>query len=97
MSLATRADVEVTVINVANDMVAGWDIDLPNGITSETKLMEDLSFESIDVVQFAVAIEQAVERKGLPFEKLFMKEGEYVDDVELREVSDFLCKELGVH
>ena len=97
MGLATRADVEVAVINVANDMVTGWDIDLPNGITADTKLMEDLSFESIDVVQFAVAIEQAVERKGLPFEKLFMKEGEYVDDVELRQVSDFLCKELGVH
>ncbi|MCS0494099.1 hypothetical protein NVS89_03245 [Ancylobacter sp. MQZ15Z-1] len=97
MSLATRSDVEGAVINVANDMVAGWDIELPNGINAETRLMEDLSFESIDVVQFAVAIEQAVDRKGLPFEKLFMKDGEYVDDVELREVSEFLCRELGVH
>lgn len=97
MSLSTRADVETTVITVANDTVSGWDLDLPGGITLDTKLMEDLSFESIDVVQFAVAIEQAVERKGLPFEKLFMKEGEYVDDVRLREVSAFLCTELGVH
>lgn len=96
MSLSSRADVDATVITVANDTVSGWDLDLPNGITLETKLMEDLSFESIDVVQFAVAIEQAVNRKGLPFEKLFMKEGEYVDDVELGQVSAFLCKELGV-
>lgn len=96
MSLQTRADVESTVVTVATDTVSGWDLDLPDGITLDTRLMEDLSFESIDVVQFAVAIEQAVERKGLPFEKLFMKEGEYVDDVQLREVAGFLCKELGV-
>ena len=47
-------------------------------------------------MQFAVAIEQAVDRKGLPFEKLFMKDGDYVDDVSLNEVVDFLCSELGV-
>lgn len=96
MSLSTRSDIDATVITVANDTVSGWDIDLPGGITSDTKLMQDLSFESIDVVQFAVAIEQAVGRKGLPFEKLFMKDGDYVDDVKLSEVSSFLCKELGV-
>lgn len=96
MSLSTRSEIDATVIAVANDTVSGWDIDLPNGITIDTKLMEDLAFESIDVVQFAVSIEQAVGRKGLPFEKLFMKDGDYVDDVALSEVSSFLCGELGV-
>lgn len=96
MGLTTRSEIDATVIAVANDTVSGWEIDLPGGITLDTKLMEDLSFESIDVVQFAVAIEQAVGRKGLPFEQLFMKEGEYVDDVQLSEVSGFLSKELGV-
>lgn len=97
MSVSTRSDIDATVISVANDTVSGWDIDLPNGITPQTKLMDDLSFESIDVVQFAVAIEQAVGRKDLPFEQLFMKDGDYVDDVALSQVSDFLCKELGVN
>jgi acyl carrier protein len=97
MPLQSRADVQATVINVVSDTVRDWDIDLPNGITPDTKLMDDLAFESIDVVQFAVAIEQAVGRKGLPFEKLFMKDGDYVDDVALKQVSDFLCSELGVN
>jgi acyl carrier protein len=97
MKLSTPSDIQATVITVVSDTVRDWDIDLPNGIRADTKLMEDLAFESIDVVQFAVAIEQAVGRKGLPFEKLFMKDGDYVDDVALKQVADFLCKELGVN
>jgi len=81
---------------VVNNSIQDWDIDLPGGVTSQTLLMHDLAFESIDVVQFAVAIEQAAGRKGLPFEKLFMKDGGYVDDVSLNQVIDFLCGELGV-
>jgi|SRR5579862_2944278 len=96
MALSTRADVERAVVDVANDTISDWDVDLPNGITVDTLLIHDLAFESIDIVQFAVAIEQAAGRKGLPFEKLFMREGNYVDDVRLSQVVDFLCGELGV-
>ena len=96
MALATRADVEEAVVGVVNNTIQDWDVDLPGGVTSQTLLMHDLAFESIDVVQFAVAIEQAAGRKGLPFEKLFMKDGDYVDDVSLNQVIEFLCGELGV-
>ena len=96
MRLSTRADVEKAVIDIVSQTISDWDVDLPGGVTSETLLMQDLAFESIDIVQFAVAIEKAADRKGLPFEKLFMKEGDYVDDVRLSQVVDFLCGELGV-
>jgi acyl carrier protein len=96
MAFATRADVEEAVVAVANETISYWDIDLPNGITVDTMLIQDLAFESIDIVQFAVAIEQAAERKGLPFEKLFMRDGNYVDDIRLSQVVDFLCGELGI-
>jgi acyl carrier protein len=82
------------VIAVANEMVADWDLDLPGGITRDTRLIEDLDFESIDIVQFAVGIERAFDRKGLPFEKLFMKDGAYVNDITISEVTEFLCTEL---
>jgi len=90
-----RPGIERKVIAVANETVADWDLDLPGGITRNTKLMEDLSFESIDIVQFAVGIERAFNRKGLPFERLFMKDGAYVDDITISEVTEFLCTELG--
>jgi acyl carrier protein len=56
--------------------------------------MEDLAFESIDVVQLVVALEKNFERKGLPFEQLFMREGDYVDELEVKEIVEFLHKNL---
>ena len=91
-----RAAIEATVIAVAADTIADWGVDLPGGITRETRLVKDLNFESMDIVQFAVGIERAFERNGLPFEKLFMKDGAYVDDISIAELTDFLCTELPV-
>jgi acyl carrier protein len=96
MELSSRAEVTKGVVAVVNQTIRDWDVDLPNGVDSETRLMRDLNFESIDMVQFAVAIEQAAGRKGLPFEKLFMKDGGYVEDVKVSEVVEFLCGELGI-
>src|SRR5436309_2767466 len=65
-----RAAIERKVIAVATDTVADWGLDLSSPITADTKLMEDLNFGSIDIVQFAVGIERAFDRKGLRFETL---------------------------
>jgi acyl carrier protein len=82
------------VIAVLEDMTQDWDLELPNGINGDTRLMVDLSFESIDVVQFVVSLEQSFSRKGLPFEKLFMRDGDYVDDLQVSEVVAFLEAQL---
>jgi acyl carrier protein len=63
---SNRTEVAQSVVAVVNKTIRDWDVDLPNGVDSETQLMRDLNFESIDVVQFAVAIEQAAGRKGNP-------------------------------
>lgn len=94
MTLLTRSEVEKKVIVVLNDMTDDWDLDLSDGIGPQTLLLSDLGFESVDVVQLAVALEQAMGREGLPFEKLFMKDGDYVDDLRVQEVVDFLDCEL---
>ncbi|MCU0838482.1 MAG: hypothetical protein MUE49_07150 [Rhodospirillales bacterium] len=83
------------VLAVLKDITQDWDFDLINGFGPDTRLIEDLAFESIDLVQFAVSLEQAVGRKGLPFEKLFMKDGDYVDDVSVAEIVQFLFREVG--
>lgn len=82
------------VIAVLVDMTQDWDLELPDGINTDTHLMADLSFESIDVVQFVVSLEQSFNRKGLPFEKLFMRDGDYVDDLQVSEVVAFLKDQL---
>lgn len=59
-----------------------------------TLLVSDLEFESIDVVQFVVQVEEVFQRKDLPFEKLLMVEGRYKDDLSVEEVADFLHEYL---
>lgn len=89
-----EAALQSTVIAVLNDTVADWDLDLEAPIGAETTLIEDLAFESIDIVQFSVALEQALGRKDLPFEKLFIQDGAYVDDVSVSEITAFLNTEI---
>jgi len=85
-----KAEIQDNIVSVLNDMTQDWDLELENGISSETGLMNDLAFESIDVVQLAVSLEQRFEKKGLPFEKLFMRDGDYVDEIYVKEVVDFI-------
>ena len=86
--------IEQGVVAVINDMVADWELDQPKGVGSSTRLMEDLEFESIDIVQLAVSLEQHFEQSGLPFEKLFMRDGDYVDDLTIDEIAVFLRSHL---
>ncbi len=94
MSVLNPEAIQVKVITVLQDMIADWDLDDVNEIDAETKLMEDLAFESLDVVQFVVALEKEFERKNLPFQNLFMHDGDYVDEIKVKEVVEFLNKNI---
>jgi acyl carrier protein len=83
-----------SVIRILEDMTSDWDLDFSGGIKSDTRLIADLAFESIDMVQFVVAIEEKFMRRDLPFEKLLMVNGRYVDDLSVAEVSGFLQEHL---
>ena len=78
------------VVSILEDITGDWDLDLSGGIGPETRLIADLGFESIDVVQFVVAIEQRFQRRDLPFEQLLMVDGRYRDDLHVVDIVDFL-------
>lgn len=90
----SQEDIETQVIAVLENMTADWELEDGGKIEPETRLMEDLAFESIDVVQLVVALEKNFERKGLPFEQLFMRDGDYVNELEVKEIVEFLHKNL---
>jgi len=96
MTTTSREALQQTVISVLNDTVRDWDLELEGGIGPLTTLIEDLAFESIDIVQFSVALEQALGRKDLPFERLFINDGAYVDDVSVQGITDFLAEEFKI-
>jgi acyl carrier protein len=93
-SLPNADSIEQGVVQVINEMVADWELDQPLGVRATTRLMGDLEFESIDIVQLAVSLEQHFEQSGLPFEKLFMRDGDYVDDLTVSEIATFLRSHL---
>lgn len=94
MNAITHQSLQDIVIRVLNDTVRDWDLEIEGGINASTTLIEGLAFESIDIVQFSVALEQALGRKDLPFERLFIDEGNYVDDVSVADITAFLANAL---
>ncbi len=83
------------VVAILNDMTSDWDTDYDEPISADTRLIADLEFESIDVVQLIVAIEEHYKNSSLPFERLLMKDDRYVDEIVVGDVVGFLGKHLG--
>ena len=54
----TATEIQSAIINHIEEMTQDWDLELDEPITSDTKLVEDLSFASIDFIQLIVAIEE---------------------------------------
>ncbi len=75
------------------DFVADWGLDTP--ITRETKLVDDLEFDSIDVIQLVIEIEKSFGSRNLGFQELLMNNGRYVDDLSIGDMGDFLQLRLG--
>ena len=87
-------DVSSQMVGILTDMTSDWDIELDSEINRETRLIADLEFESIDIVELVVAIEQTFNSRGIPFERLLMVDGRYVDDLSVAQVSDFVSANL---
>lgn len=82
------------VIQILDDMIRDWDIDCSSEINEKTGLVENLTFASIDIIQFVVALEEGFQRRDLPVEKLLLKDGRYVDEIYVYSIVDFLLENL---
>ncbi len=87
-------DVSNQLVGILTDMTSDWDIELDSEINRETRLIADLAFESIDIVELVVAIELTFNSRGIPFERLLMVDGRYVDDLSVAQVGDFVAANL---
>ncbi|HSW05871.1 acyl carrier protein [Aquabacterium sp.] len=87
-----RDSVEHTVIAVVEDLIQDWGLDIDE-IDGRAKLVADLQFASVDIIQLCVALEQAYERK-FGFQDLLMKDGSYVGDLSLAQFAHFIESKL---
>jgi acyl carrier protein len=92
--MSNRDTVFADLVHILEDMTSDWDMEYSGGIQEDTRIIGDLQFESIDVVQLLVAIEEHFQRNDLPFVELVMKDSRYVDELRVGEIADFLTKHL---
>ena len=89
MSNAKESYIKKLIV-LLEDFTQDWDHEFEGRMSGDTKLLGDLGFESIDIIQLVVAIEEDITRKKVPFDKLLMKDGRYVDDLSIDGIADFL-------
>ncbi|MBZ0157483.1 MAG: acyl carrier protein [Alphaproteobacteria bacterium] len=93
MAVITTQEIEKTLAGIAEDLIQDWGLEREEGISGSTKLVADLEFASVDVIQFCVAIEQHYRQK-MGFQDLLMKEGSYVPDLSIAQIAEFLAGKI---
>ena len=91
---ATSEQLVGKLAELLEDFTQDWDNEFEGEMTRQTKLLADLGFESIDIIQLVVAIEEMVGKRKLPFNELLMRDGRYVDDLSIGQIADFLVTKL---
>jgi acyl carrier protein len=90
----TETAIRRGIVELLKDIIEDWDTEFEGPIGPDTRLVADLGFESIDIVQFIVAVEERFSCKGLPYEELLMADGRYVDEVKVGDAISFLHQYL---
>lgn len=80
---------EGAIITIVEDLIQDWGLDLAGGVSGATRLVEDLEFASVDIIQLCVALEQHYGRK-LGFQDLLMVDGSYVSDLAISQMARFV-------
>jgi acyl carrier protein len=84
--------IEGAIVSLLRRFVEEWGVD--HAISGQSAIVADLEFESIDIIQLVVAIEQHFGHRNMGFDELLMKNGRYVDDLTVRQISEFVALKL---
>lgn len=79
---------------VLRDMVVDWEPDFDSPVGRETRIVDELGFESVDLMQLIVEIEKAFDCRGLPFDQVFMADSGYATEITVGQLADFLSAHL---
>lgn len=93
MALFTTEEIKKTVARIVEDLIQDWGLGLDDGIRGSTRLVADLDFASVDIIQLCVAIERHYQQR-MGFQSLLMKDGSYVSDLSIAQVAEFLVDKI---
>lgn len=95
-AIMDRQQIDLFLISLLEDMISEWGLDLPSPIGPTTELIADLGFSSIDFIHLITSIEEHYNRPKLPFDRLFMVNGEYIRALTLAQLADFIHQHLSI-
>lgn len=85
--MLTKDQITAEVVAILEKTASDWDDDIE--MQADTKLVEDLGLSSIDILHLSASISMAVKQR-LPYDRLLVQNGEYVNDVTLGELVNFI-------
>ena len=88
-----RATISKTVVATLESLVQDWDIEEP--IHQATRVVADLGFESIDLIQMVAALERAFKLKGGSLVAMLVADGRYVDDLTVDQIVHRVDERVG--
>jgi len=93
MSIAIKETTLATVVAIVDDLTQDWGLDNEASPGAQTLLAADLQFASVDIIQLCVALEECYDRR-FGFQDLLMKDGSYVGDLSIGQLSNFVETQL---
>jgi acyl carrier protein len=84
----TKTEINEEIKEILEEVIEMYD--LPQAeITNDLLLIETLGLSSVDIMHFLASVDMRYE-KHLPYDKLVLKDGEYVSDFSFGEIVDFV-------
>jgi acyl carrier protein len=77
-----------TVISALEELMQDWEIEDP--IRSDTRVVADLGFESIDLIQMISFLEKAFRLRSGSLVDILVIDGRYVDDLLVGEIAEII-------
>ncbi len=93
ISTVSNSTVKQTLFDVLSQFVITYDLDWDQPLEPETTCIADLGLSSVDFIQLVLAIESAFGQK-FGFQDLLMQQGEYIEDVTVQKLEDFITGKL---
>ena len=87
-----RDEIMKDVTDILTELLTEWETQFGAGIGPETLLGADLSLGSIDIVRLISEIQQRYAYQAIPFQELFIRGDEIIQDLRVAELVDFLYR-----
>lgn len=90
----TQTEIREAIKEILHEMIEMYDLPTTE-ITDELLLIKTLGFSSVDIMHMLASVDMRFERH-LPYDKIMLKNDEYVTDLSFGEIVNFVHDNFGL-